>query len=79
MDFNLLRIFAEHAGEVLDCGRLMVQTRSRDLGPLDRSLDVQISLLRNRLQDDRKQPDLIKTVRGSGYVFSAEISSSGEV
>ena len=74
MDFNLLRYFAEHAGETLDRGRLMEQTRGRDMGPLDRSLDVQISRLRQRLNDDGKQPLLIKTVRGSGYVFSAEVT-----
>lgn len=78
MDFNLLRFFAEHAGETLDRSRLMEQTRGRDLGPLDRSLDVQISRLRQRLQDDGKQPDLIKTVRGSGYVFSADVSSHSD-
>lgn len=78
MDFNLLRFFAEHAGETMDRSRLMEQTRGRDLGPLDRSLDVQISRLRQRLQDDGKQPDLIKTVRGSGYVFSAEVSSQSD-
>lgn len=78
MDFNLLRFFAEHAGETLDRARLMEQTRGRDLGPLDRSLDVQISRLRQRLNDDGKQPVLIKTVRGLGYVFSAEVSFSGD-
>lgn len=78
MDFNLLRFFAEHAGETLDRGRLMEQTRGRDLGPLDRSLDVQVSRLRQRLNDDGKQPQLIKTVRGSGYVFSAEVTPSGD-
>lgn len=79
MDFNLLRFFAEHAGETLDRGRLMEQTRGRDLGPLDRSLDVQVSRLRQRLQDDGKQPALIKTVRGSGYVFSADVTSHSDV
>lgn len=78
MDFNLLRFFAEHAGETMDRGRLMEQTRARDLGPMDRSLDVQISRLRQRLQDDGKQAALIKTVRGSGYVFSAEVTYHGE-
>jgi len=78
MDFNLLRIFAEHAGETLERGRLMELTRGRDLGPLDRSLDVQISRLRQRLQDDGKQPELIKTVRGSGYVFSTDVTSHSE-
>ena len=78
MDFNLLRFFVEHAGETLERGRLMEQTRGRDLGPLDRSLDVQISRLRHRLQDDGKQTTLIKTVRGSGYVFSAEVCQHGD-
>lgn len=76
MDFNLLRFFAEHAGETLDRGRLMEQTRGRDLGPLDRSLDVQVSRLRQRLSDDGKHPVLIKTVRGSGYVFSADVTTT---
>ncbi len=79
MDFNLLRFFAEHAGETLDRSRLMEQTRGRDLGPLDRSLDVQISRLRQRLNDDGKQPVLIKTVRGLGYVFSADVSAHGDL
>ena len=74
MDFNLLRFFAEHAGETLDRSQLMEQTRGRDLGPLDRSLDVQVSRLRQRLNDDGKQPALIKTVRGSGYVFSTDVT-----
>ena len=74
MDFNLLRFFAEHAGETLDRSQLMEQTRGRDLGPLDRSLDVQVSRLRQRLNDDGKQPTLIKTVRGSGYVFSTDVA-----
>jgi two-component system OmpR family response regulator len=79
MDFNLLRFFAEHAGETLERSRLMEHTRGRDLGPMDRSLDVQVSRLRQRLQDDGKQPELIKTVRGSGYVFSADVSSHVDV
>lgn len=73
MDFDLLRFFAENAGCTLDRGRLMEHTRGRDLGPLDRSLDVQISRLRQRLNDDGKQPAIIKTVRGSGYVFAVEV------
>jgi DNA-binding response OmpR family regulator len=76
MDFDLLRLFAEHAGETLDRSRLMEQTRGRDLGPADRSLDVQVSRLRQRLADDGKQPALIKTVRNSGYVFAVEVMSS---
>jgi two-component system, OmpR family, response regulator len=76
LDFQLLKIFVEHPGQVLDRDELSEQTRGRESGPLDRSLDVQISRLRMRLKDDGKQPRLIKTVRGSGYVFAIEVQAS---
>jgi len=74
LDFQLLKYFVEHPGTVLDRSVLCEETRGRDSGPLDRSLDVQISRLRLRLNDDGKQPMLIKTVRGAGYVFSATVA-----
>ncbi len=76
LDFQLLKYFVEHAGDILDRSVLCESTRGRDAGPLDRSLDVQISRLRLRLNDDGKQPLLIKTVRGAGYVFSADVTIS---
>ena len=60
----------------LDRDALSEQTRGRESGPFDRSLDVQISRLRMRLGDDGKQPHLIKTVRGAGYVFAAEVTAA---
>jgi DNA-binding response OmpR family regulator len=74
LDYQLLKYFVEHPGDILDRSVLCEQTRGRDAGPLDRSLDVQISKLRLRLNDDGKQPSLIKTVRGAGYVFSADVA-----
>jgi two-component system, OmpR family, response regulator len=76
LDYQLLKVFVEHPGKVLDRDALSEQTRGRESGPFDRSLDVQISRLRMRLGDDGKQPRLIKTVRGAGYVFSAEVSAA---
>jgi two-component system OmpR family response regulator len=76
LDFQLLKFFLEHPGQILDRSQLAEETRGRDIGPLDRSLDVQVSRLRQRLSDDGKQPSLIKTVRGAGYVLSAEVSLS---
>lgn len=73
LDFQLLKYFVDHPGDILDRSVLCEETRGRDAGPLDRSLDVQISRLRLRLNDDGKQPMLIKTVRGAGYVFSATV------
>ncbi|WP_044528747.1 response regulator [Herbaspirillum sp. B65] len=76
MDYQLLKYFVEHPGDVLDRNVLCEETRGRDAGPLDRSLDVQISKLRLRLNDGGRQPHLIKTVRGVGYVFSADVSAA---
>ena len=75
LDFQLLKYFVEHAGDILDRNVLCEQTRGRDAGPLDRFLDVQISRLRMRLNDGGRQPLLIKTVRGAGYVFSADVTA----
>ncbi len=74
LDYQLLKYFVEHPGDILDRNVLSEETRGRDAGPLDRSLDVQISRLRLLLKDDSKQAALIKTVRGAGYVFSADVS-----
>ncbi len=76
LDYQLLKYFVEHPGDILDRSVLCEQTRGRDAGPLDRSLDVQISKLRLRLGDDGKQPHIIKTVRGAGYVFSADVTTA---
>lgn len=73
LDYQLLKYFVEHPGDILDRSVLCEETRGRDSGPLDRSLDVQISKLRDRLNDDGKSPQLIKTVRGAGYVFAADV------
>jgi DNA-binding response OmpR family regulator len=75
LDFQLLKCFVEQPGKILDRDALSGQTRGREAGPLDRSLDVQISRLRLRLKDDGKQPRLIKTVRGSGYVLAVEVAT----
>lgn len=76
LDFQLLKYFVEHAGDILDRSVLCEGTRGRDAGPMDRFLDVQISRLRLRLNDGGGSPKLIKTVRGVGYVFSADVTAS---
>lgn len=75
LDYQLLKYFVEHPGAILDRNVLCEQTRGRDVGAAGRSLDVQISKLRLRLNDDGKHPLLIKTVRGAGYVFSADVAA----
>jgi two-component system OmpR family response regulator len=74
-DLKLLRVLLDHAGRVLTRDQLIDLMLSRDAGPFDRALDVQVSRLRHRLGDDAKEPTLIKTVRGQGYVFAARVES----
>jgi two-component system OmpR family response regulator len=72
-EFDLLRILAERAGRVLTRDMLMDLLHGRATGPFDRAIDVAVSRLRRKLDDDGKSPDLIKTVRGGGYVLAAPV------
>ncbi|WP_119395441.1 response regulator [Salinibius halmophilus] len=76
-EYQLLLYLVERAGAIVDRTQLAEATRGRDPGPLDRYLDVQISRLRARLKDEGRQQRFIKTVRGAGYVFAAEVKRHG--
>ena len=73
-EFRLLRIFLAHPNRVLNRVQLVDLTQGREADPLDRSIDVQVSRLRHRLGDDPKDPRLIKTVRGEGYVLAVAVT-----
>lgn len=72
-DYSLLLLFLENPNKVLNRDDLLGATRGRESSPFDRSIDVQLSRLRQRLGEDAKNPHIIKTVRGSGYVLSVEV------
>ena len=72
-EFRLLRIFLNHPNRVLTRDQLIDLMLSRDATPFDRSIDVQVSRLRHRLEDDASQPSIIKTVRSQGYVLAAAV------
>jgi two-component system OmpR family response regulator len=72
-EFRLLAVFVEHANRVLDRNLLMDLALGREATPFDRSIDVQVSRLRQRLRDDGREPSIIKTVRNSGYVLAAHV------
>lgn len=74
-DFNLLYLFLSRPSEVLSRDDLSHHLRGRDASPFDRSIDVQISRLRSRLNDDGKSPQLIKTVRGAGYILTVPVAA----
>ena len=73
-EYRLLRIFLGHPNRVLNRDQLVDLTQGKEADPLDRSIDVQVSRLRQRLGDDPREPRLIKTVRGEGYVLSAAVT-----
>lgn len=72
-EFNILMAFAANPNRVLDRDRLMDAAGGRDWQPYDRSIDLHISNLRRKIEPDPKNPRLIKTMRGAGYIFSADV------
>ncbi len=72
-EYELLYILLSHAGRVLSRDQLLDLTRGREAGPYDRSIDVLIGRLRRRLGDDAKNPLIINTVRGRGYMLNATV------
>ncbi|MCH4022935.1 MAG: response regulator [Acetobacter sp.] len=72
-EFDLLQALLERANRVLTRDMLLDLLRGRQAGPFDRAIDVAISRLRRKLEDDGRNSQLIKTVRGGGYVFAADV------
>jgi two-component system phosphate regulon response regulator OmpR len=70
MEFSLLKVFAEHAGRVLNRDQLLELAHDRGWDPYDRSIDIRISRLRKKIETDPTKPEAIRTVRGVGYVFA---------
>ena len=69
MEFELLRAFAEHPNQVLSRDQLLTMTRNREWEPFDRSIDIRITRLRRKVEQDPARPRAIRTVRGAGYMF----------
>ncbi|MDP6566644.1 MAG: response regulator [Alphaproteobacteria bacterium] len=73
-EFELLAALAAHPQRVLSREQLLDLTRGRAAVPYDRAIDVGISRLRQKIEADAKNPAIIKTVRGGGYVFAAKVA-----
>lgn len=76
-EYDLLRVLVEHPNRVLSRDELMEHIHGRNAGPFDRAIDVQIGRLRRKIESDPANPELIKSVRGAGYLFSARVSGQG--
>jgi two-component system OmpR family response regulator len=72
-EFLLLTAFIQHPKMVLSRDQLLDLTRGRSATVFDRSIDNQVSRLRRKIEADPKKPELIKTVWGGGYSFTADI------
>lgn len=68
-EFDLLSFLVQHPGEVLSRDRIYHAVRGIDYDGIDRSIDIRIARLRKKLGDDGKQPRLIKSIRGEGYLL----------
>jgi two-component system phosphate regulon response regulator OmpR len=69
MEFDLLKAFATHPRRVLSRDQLLDLAHGRGSEPFDRSIDIRVTRLRHKLETDPAKPQIIKTVRGVGYVF----------
>jgi len=73
-EFRILKVLLEHANRVLSRDQLLNLTQGRDADPFDRSIDLQISRLRQKLGEDARAPQIIKTVRNEGYVLATAVA-----
>jgi two-component system, OmpR family, response regulator len=75
-EFDLLHAFCERPGRVLSRDQLLDLTQGRAAGPFERSIDVLVSRLRQKIERDPREPEFIKTIRSSGYVFTPSVERS---
>ncbi len=75
-EYDLLLALVERANRVLTRDMLLDLLRGRQAGPFDRAIDVAVSRLRRKLEDDGRNAQLIKTVRGGGYVLAATVEKT---
>ncbi len=73
-EFDLLLVFVEHPQRILTREQLLDLARGRSHEAFDRSIDVQVSRLRRKLEYDTKRPEMIRTVRNGGYLFTPSVT-----
>ena len=71
-EFQLLSTFLKTPRRLFTRDQLMVQARGRSMDSVERSIDLLVSRLRHKLDDNPRDPTMIKTVRGEGYVFNVQ-------
>ncbi len=72
-EYDLLLAFVKNPQRVLTRDQLLDITREREAVPFDRTIDVQVGRLRRKIEEDPKNPQIIKTIRGGGYQFATKV------
>jgi two-component system phosphate regulon response regulator OmpR len=70
MELDLLRAFAGRPNRILSRDQLLDLAHNRDMEAFDRSIDIRVMRLRRKIEEDPGKPQVLKTVRGQGYIFS---------
>lgn len=79
MEYDMLRVFAQNPGRVLSRDRILELAHAREMEAFDRSVDTRIVRLRQKIEADPSYPQIIKTVRGAGYIFVPDAQRSANV
>jgi len=72
MEFRLLRVFVENQKRVMNRDQLLELAHDRGWDPFDRSIDIRVSRLRRKIETNPAKPEIIRTVRGIGYIFAPD-------
>ncbi|MCR9213393.1 MAG: response regulator [Proteobacteria bacterium] len=72
MEYSLLKVFAENPKRVLNRDQILEQAHDRGWDPFDRSVDIRISRIRRKIEPTPEKPQIIKTIRGIGYLYDPE-------
>ena len=75
-EFDLLLAFCQNPGRILSREQLLDLTHGGLAGPIERSVDVHVSRIRQKIEPDPRDPTLIKTVRLGGYIFTPGVEAS---
>ena len=75
-EFDLLLAFCRNPGQVLSRERLLDLTHAGSAGPIERSIDVHVSRVRQKIEQDPRDPSFIKTVRLAGYIFTPVVTEA---
>jgi two-component system phosphate regulon response regulator OmpR len=77
MEFDLLKVFAEHPDQNLSRDQLMELAHHRGWDVFDRSIDLRVMRLRRKIEVDPDKPEVLKTIRGVGYLFVSKVNPNG--